>query len=108
MPTVPVIFTKATTAVTGPTSDLHLDFALTTQYNWEVELAVVIGKRAKNISRDQALDHVFGYTIINDVSARDIQNAHGGQFLEKARASTTPARWAPGSSRPTRSPIRMR
>lgn len=81
MPTVPVIFTKATTAVTGPASDLHLDFGLTTQYDWEVELAVVIGKRAKNVMRDQALDHVFGYTIINDVSARDIQNAHGGQFF---------------------------
>ncbi len=81
MPTVPVIFTKATTAVTGPTSDLHLDFGLTTQYDWEVELAFVIGKRAKNVSRAQALEHVFGYTIINDVSARDIQNAHGGQFF---------------------------
>lgn len=81
MPTVPVIFTKATTAVTGPASDLHLDFGLTTQYDWEVELAVVIGKRAKNVMRNQALDHVFGYTIINDVSARDIQNAHGGQFF---------------------------
>lgn len=81
MPTVPVIFTKATTAVTGPYSDLHLDFGLTTQYDWEVELAVVIGKRGKNIQSADALDHVFGYTIINDVSARDIQNSHGGQFF---------------------------
>ncbi len=81
MPTVPVIFTKATTAVTGPTSDLHLDFGLTTQYDWEVELGFVIGKRGKNIPRAQALEYVFGYTVINDVSARDVQNNHGGQFF---------------------------
>lgn len=81
MPTVPVIFTKITTAVTGPFSDLHLDLGLTQQYDWEVELGLVIGKRGKNIPAEQALDYVFGYTVINDVSARDIQNSHGGQFF---------------------------
>ncbi len=81
MPTVPVIFTKTTTTVTGPTSDLHLDFGLTTQYDWEVELGIIIGKGGKNIPAERAFEHVFGYTIINDVSARDIQNSHGGQFF---------------------------
>ncbi len=81
MPTVPVIFTKATTAVTGPTADLHLDFGLTSQYDWEVELAVVIGRRGKNIPRSEAMDYVFGYTVLNDVSARDVQFSHGGQFF---------------------------
>ncbi len=81
MPKVPVIFTKATTAVTGPYDDLHLDYGLTTEYDWEVELGFVIGKRGKNIPRAEALDYVFGYTVINDVSARDVQTAHGGQFF---------------------------
>ncbi len=81
MPTVPVIFTKTTTTVTGPMSDLHLDFGLTTQYDWEVELGIIIGKGGKNIPGARAFEHIFGYTIINDVSARDIQNSHGGQFF---------------------------
>jgi len=81
MPKVPVIFTKATTAVTGPYDDLHLDYGLTTEYDWEVELGFVIGKRGKNIPRAEALDYVFGFTVINDVSARDVQTAHGGQFF---------------------------
>jgi 2-keto-4-pentenoate hydratase/2-oxohepta-3-ene-1,7-dioic acid hydratase in catechol pathway len=81
MPSVPVIFTKATTAVTGPTADLHLDFDITSQYDWEVELAVVIGRRGKNIPRAEALAYVFGYTVLNDISARDVQFSHGGQFF---------------------------
>jgi 2-keto-4-pentenoate hydratase/2-oxohepta-3-ene-1,7-dioic acid hydratase in catechol pathway len=81
MPSVPVIFTKATTAVTGPNADLHLDFDITSQYDWEVELAVVIGRRGKNIPRAEALAYVFGYTVLNDISARDVQFSHGGQFF---------------------------
>jgi 2-keto-4-pentenoate hydratase/2-oxohepta-3-ene-1,7-dioic acid hydratase in catechol pathway len=55
---------------------------VSTKIDYEVELAVVIGRRGSNIKAGQALDHVFGYTIINDVSARDIQRRHGGQFLK--------------------------
>ena len=50
--------------------------------DWEVELAVVIGPGGKDWSESEALDHVFGYMVVNDVSARDIQNQHGGQFFK--------------------------
>jgi 2-keto-4-pentenoate hydratase/2-oxohepta-3-ene-1,7-dioic acid hydratase in catechol pathway len=50
--------------------------------DYEVELAVVIGKRGRNIKASEAFDHVFGYTIVNDVTARDLQRRHGGQFLK--------------------------
>jgi 2-keto-4-pentenoate hydratase/2-oxohepta-3-ene-1,7-dioic acid hydratase in catechol pathway len=50
--------------------------------DWEVELAIIIGRRGKSIARAQAPNYVFGYTVVNDVSARDIQNAHGGQFFK--------------------------
>ena len=82
LPEVPVFFTKATTAVNGPFADIPFDAHVSEQIDWEVELAVVIGKRGKNIRRPNAMEHVFGYTVINDVSARDIQNAHGGQFFK--------------------------
>ena len=82
LPEVPVFFTKATTAVNGPFADIPFDAHVSEQIDWEVELAVVIGKRGKNILRPNAMEHVFGYTVINDVSARDIQNAHGGQFFK--------------------------
>ncbi len=82
LPEVPLFFTKATTAVNGPFADIPFDSHVSEQIDWEVELAVVIGKRGKNILRPNAMEHVFGYTVINDVSARDIQNAHGGQFFK--------------------------
>jgi 2-keto-4-pentenoate hydratase/2-oxohepta-3-ene-1,7-dioic acid hydratase in catechol pathway len=82
LPEVPLFFTKATTTLNGPYDDIPLDSTVTQQLDWEVELGVVIGRAGKNIPRAQALDYVFGYTIINDVSARDLQSAHGGQFFK--------------------------
>ena len=82
MPEVPVFFTKATTAVAGPYADIPFDAQVSTKIDWEVELAVVIGRQGKNIPRATALDYVFGYTVLNDISARDLQNAHGGQFFK--------------------------
>ncbi len=82
LPTVPLFFTKATTAVSGPFADIPFDANVSTEIDWEVELGVVIGKAGKNIPRDKAFEHVFGYVVINDVSARDIQNSHGGQFFK--------------------------
>ena len=82
MPEKPVFFTKATTTVNGPFADIPFDAGVSTQIDWEVELGVVIGKRGKNISRQDALEHVFGYTVLNDVSARDVQFAHGGQYFK--------------------------
>jgi 2-keto-4-pentenoate hydratase/2-oxohepta-3-ene-1,7-dioic acid hydratase in catechol pathway len=72
-PKTPIIFTKFTTAIIGPGDTITYDPALTTQVDYEVELGVVIGKQARNVSLDTALDYVFGYTIVNDVSARDLQ-----------------------------------
>jgi 2-keto-4-pentenoate hydratase/2-oxohepta-3-ene-1,7-dioic acid hydratase in catechol pathway len=82
LPERPVFFTKATTSINGPFADIPLEARVSEQMDWEVELGVVIGPGGKNISRETALEHVFGYTVINDVSARDVQSAHGGQFFK--------------------------
>jgi 2-keto-4-pentenoate hydratase/2-oxohepta-3-ene-1,7-dioic acid hydratase in catechol pathway len=78
----PTIFTKAITTITGPYADIHVDASVSTKIDWEVELGVVIGRRGTNIKRSDALDHVFGYTVLNDVTARDIQNGWGGQWFK--------------------------
>jgi 2-keto-4-pentenoate hydratase/2-oxohepta-3-ene-1,7-dioic acid hydratase in catechol pathway len=80
LPEHPVFFSKAVTAVNGPYEPIALDAAVTTKLDWEVELGVVIGKAGKNIPEARALEHVFGYTVVNDVSARDLQRGHGGQW----------------------------
>ena len=82
LPKHPVFFSKAATAVIGPFDPIPLDARVTTKLDWEVELAVVIGRRGKNIAEADAMDHVFGYTVVNDVSARDLQRRHGGQWLK--------------------------
>ncbi len=84
VPEVPVIFTKATTTVNGPFDDVSVDPAVTAQVDWEVELGVVIGAAGRDIPADAALDHVFGYTVINDVSARDLQSRHLQWFKGKS------------------------
>ena len=78
----PTIFTKAITSVTGPYDDIAIDPSISADIDWEVELAVVIGRRGANIPRREALAHVFGYMVLNDVSARDIQNGWGGQYFK--------------------------
>src|SRR5437588_11534952 len=72
----PIFFTKATTTVNGPFDDIVIDPSVSEQVDWEAELGVVIGKAGKNIREDDALSYVFGYTVINDVTARDIQARH--------------------------------
>jgi 2-keto-4-pentenoate hydratase/2-oxohepta-3-ene-1,7-dioic acid hydratase in catechol pathway len=84
IPTVPVIFTKAPTTISGPYDDVAVDRLATQQVDWEVELGVVIGKSGRNIARANALEHVFGYTVINDLSARDLQQAHMQWFKGKS------------------------
>jgi 2-keto-4-pentenoate hydratase/2-oxohepta-3-ene-1,7-dioic acid hydratase in catechol pathway len=76
LPTVPVFFTKAPTSVTGPYDDVPVDPAVTQQVDWEVELGFIIGKTGRNIAAADALGHVFGYTVINDLSARELQWQH--------------------------------
>ena len=75
LPKHPLVFTKFNSSITGPYDPIIFPSSLTEKVDYEVELAVVIGKHAKNVTKDSALDHVFGYTVINDVSARDIQFA---------------------------------
>ena len=84
IPEVPVFFTKAPTAVNGPYDPIPWDPAVTQQVDYEAELGVVIGVRGRNISRARALEHVCGYTIINDVSARDLQQRHMQFFKGKS------------------------
>lgn len=74
-------FTKAVNTIIGPFDDIPVDNHLTTKVDWEVELAVVIGSTAKRIRQADALNCVFGYMVVNDVSARDLQYGHGGQFF---------------------------
>ena len=73
IPERPVFFTKTPTTVNGPYDPVPWDPAVTEQVDYEAELGVIIGVGGKNIPRASALDHVFGYTVINDVSARDLQ-----------------------------------
>lgn len=89
-PEYPIFFTKATTSVSGPEDDVIVDSTLTTQLDWEVELGVVIGKLTKNVSVERALDSVFGYTVINDLSARDLQFRHKQYFLGKSLDGACP------------------
>jgi len=84
IPEAPVFFTKAPTSVTGPTDPIPWDPSVTAQLDYEAELGVVIGIPGKDIPRARALDHVFGYTIINDVSARDLQKTHLQWFKGKS------------------------
>jgi 2-keto-4-pentenoate hydratase/2-oxohepta-3-ene-1,7-dioic acid hydratase in catechol pathway len=81
---VPIFFTKAPTAVNGPYDPIPWDRSATGQVDYEAELGVIVGRRGRNISRAEALEYVFGYTIVNDVSARDLQYAHKQWFKGKS------------------------
>lgn len=79
LPQKPIIFSKPPTTVTGPNTHILLNSKLTQQLDWEVELGVVIGKDGKYVPKEEALDYVFGYTVINDISARDCRRE--GQWI---------------------------
>ena len=83
-PEHPIIFTKATTSVTAPGDPIPAYQELTQKLDYEAELALVIGKGGRDISEADAWDHVFGYTAINDVSARDLQKTHYQWFRAKS------------------------
>jgi 2-keto-4-pentenoate hydratase/2-oxohepta-3-ene-1,7-dioic acid hydratase in catechol pathway len=76
-PKSPLVFAKFPSSVIGPTDPIRLPRELTQRVDWEVELAVVIGTRARRVSAEDALSHVLGYTVANDVSARDLQVSDG-------------------------------
>lgn len=77
----PNFFTKAVTTVIGPYDDFPYDASVSDKIDWEVELAVIIGEGGRHIKREDALKHVFGYTVLNDISARDLQHAPGLQWF---------------------------
>jgi 2-keto-4-pentenoate hydratase/2-oxohepta-3-ene-1,7-dioic acid hydratase in catechol pathway len=75
LPAVPYLFPKLANSVTGPDGVVVADPEVTTEVDWEGELAVIIGRRASRVSEEEAMDYVWGYTAANDVSARDVQRA---------------------------------
>jgi 2-keto-4-pentenoate hydratase/2-oxohepta-3-ene-1,7-dioic acid hydratase in catechol pathway len=81
----PIVFTKVPETVIGPHDDVHLPGAeVSTQIDYEAELLIVIGRGGRNITRAAAMQHVFGYTIVNDVTARDVQMRHAQWDLGKS------------------------
>ena len=83
VPKFPVFFTKPPSTVIGPDDEIPWHGHVSTSIDWEAELAVIIGREGRDISEAAALDHVFGYTIANDVTARDLQQRHGQWFKGK-------------------------
>ena len=79
LPTKPIIFSKPPTTVTATNTEIIKNTKLTSQLDWECELAVVISKKGKYVAKEDAMDYVFGYTVINDVSARDCRRE--GQWI---------------------------
>jgi 2-keto-4-pentenoate hydratase/2-oxohepta-3-ene-1,7-dioic acid hydratase in catechol pathway len=90
VPTAPVVFTKAPSSVIGPEAAILANLDPTNSVDYEGELGVVIGRGGRGISRTDAMDHVFGYTIINDVTARTLQHKHKQWFLGKSIDSFCP------------------
>ena len=90
LPQFPVIFNKATTCMNGPYDDIPYDANVSTKIDWEVELTVVLGRSGKNISTDEGMSYVFGYTVMNDISARDLQRDHKQFFKGKSLDGSAP------------------
>jgi 2-keto-4-pentenoate hydratase/2-oxohepta-3-ene-1,7-dioic acid hydratase in catechol pathway len=82
LPKHPVFFTKGTHTINGPYDPIPYDPAVSVKIDWEGEMAVIIGKRGRNIAEADALQYVFGYAVINDTTARDMQVDHGGQWFK--------------------------
>jgi 2-keto-4-pentenoate hydratase/2-oxohepta-3-ene-1,7-dioic acid hydratase in catechol pathway len=82
LPEHPIYFTKPPTSVVGPDEAIVYDPSLTTEVDWEVELTLVIGKAGRDIAPERVAEHLFGYTAGNDVSARELQFRHGGQWFK--------------------------
>ncbi|MFV9510631.1 fumarylacetoacetate hydrolase family protein [Tepidibacillus sp. LV47] len=90
IPEYPMVFTKAPTTVTGHLANVYSHHSITQKLDYEGELAVVIGKKGISIPKEKAMDYVFGYTIVNDITARDIQQRHKQYFLGKSLDTTCP------------------
>ena len=91
LPLKPTIFTKSTGTIAGPYEEIPLPENYTNKFDYEAELAVIIGKQGKNIKEEEAENHIFGYMCANDLSARDVQHNHGGQwFMGKSLDKSCP------------------
>ena len=86
-PTEPIVFMKATSSISGPYDDIEMPKD-SSKLDWEVELAIVIGKETKNISEKEVSDHILGYCIVNDVSEREWQLEKSGQWVKGKSADT--------------------
>ncbi|MBY0121069.1 fumarylacetoacetate hydrolase family protein [Bacillus sp. S/N-304-OC-R1] len=85
-----MVFTKAPTTVIGNNDSVLSHADITEQLDYEGELAIVIGKKGRGITKEEALDYIFGYTIINDITARDLQARHKQFFIGKSLDTTCP------------------
>lgn len=94
VPPEPVLFTKWPNSITGPYDELHWPEDVTREVDYEVELGVVIGRGGRNIPERDALDYVCGYTVVNDVSARDLQFANAKQW-DRGKSLDTFCPWGP-------------
>jgi 2-keto-4-pentenoate hydratase/2-oxohepta-3-ene-1,7-dioic acid hydratase in catechol pathway len=90
IPTAPIIFTKVPQSVIGPDEPIRYPTGVSDQLDYEAELAVIIGKGGRGIAKADALGHVWGYTIVNDVTARDLQGRHKQWFLGKSMDTFAP------------------
>ena len=89
-PTRPILFSKVPETVIGPGVAIEIDPAVSTAIDYEVELAVIIKKTGRNISKEKAMDYVWGYTVVNDVTARDLQFAHNQWLIGKSQDTFCP------------------
>jgi 2-keto-4-pentenoate hydratase/2-oxohepta-3-ene-1,7-dioic acid hydratase in catechol pathway len=89
-PKVPEFFSKPPTAVRGHEDEVSASQSVTKQFDYEVELAIVIGKTCRDVKKGEARGVVFGYTVLNDFTARDLQRAHGQWFKGKSLDTTCP------------------
>ncbi|WP_029041916.1 fumarylacetoacetate hydrolase family protein [Cucumibacter marinus] len=87
VPEEPILFMKATSAISGPFDPVTIPRG-STKTDWEVELGIVIGKEARYVNRDKALEHVFGYCVVNDLSEREFQIERSGQWVKGKSADT--------------------
>ena len=90
LPRSPIVFTKAANSMNGPYSDIVIDTGVSAKMDWEAELAVIIGQPGFAIKEQQAMNHVFGYSVINDVTARDRQKWHRQFFIGKSYRGCCP------------------
>lgn len=90
LPEVPTFFSKAPTAIAAPDSELHWQASVSSEYDFEAELAIVIGSRIANATEANAMEAVFGYTCLNDMTARDLQRAHLQWLKGKSLDATCP------------------